>query len=143
MRTLYFLLLLFILILIQSCYRMRASNGGGQVKGTPHRTVNADDIAVLKGYKIEEVTSGLNFTAAAAVDNAGNLYVIEAGYSYGEVWDVPKLLRVEADGKTTLIAKGTRNGPWTGITWYNDAFYVAEGGEMEGGKILKITKDGT
>jgi glucose/arabinose dehydrogenase len=42
-----------------------------------------------------------------------------------------------------VIAKGTKNGPWTGITWHNGAFYIAEGGEMEGGRILKVTKEGT
>lgn len=142
MRTLHYLLLLLTFFFAQSCYRMRASNGGGQIKGTPQRIINANDIAVMQGYKIEAVASGLNFPSAAAFDDAGNLYIIEAGYSYGEVWNIPQLLRIDAGGKTTLIAKGTRNGPWTGITWYDGAFYVAEGGEMEGGKILKITKDG-
>lgn len=130
-------------ILCTSCYRMRKSQGGGQIGSVPPRTINAGDIAVPKGYKVEPVVSGLTFPTACAFDDEGNLYVIEAGYSYGEVWGEPKLFRVNADGKTTLVAKGTRNGPWTGINFYNGAFYIAEGGEMEGGRILKITKDGT
>jgi len=144
MRT-YSSLLFFLIIsiLAQSCYRMRASKGGGQIKNVPARIMNASEIAVPAGYKIEPVASGLSFPTAAAFDEAGNLYVLEAGYSYGEVWGEPKLLRVDAGGKTTVVAKGPRNGPWSGIAWYNGAFYVAEGGEMEGGRILKITKDGT
>jgi hypothetical protein len=55
---------------------------------------------------------------------------------------VPKLLRVETDGRTTVIASGERNGPWTGVTFHNGAFFIAEGGVMEGGRILRITKDG-
>jgi hypothetical protein len=129
--------------LLVNCYRMRKSNGGGQIESIQQRRINAQDIALTSGYKIEPVVSGLSFPTAVAFDDEGTLYVIEAGYSYGEVWGEPKLLRVDANGKTTTIAKGSRNGPWTGITWYNGAFYVAEGGEMEGGKILKVTKDGT
>ena len=122
---------------------MRKSQGGGQISNVPARATNVSDIAVPKGYKVELVTTGLTFPTACTFDEEGNLYVIEAGYSYGEVWGEPKLLRVNVDGKTTVIAKGINNGPWTGITFYNNAFYVAEGGEREGGRILKITKDGT
>ncbi|HVG40186.1 MAG TPA: hypothetical protein VM888_01145, partial [Chitinophagaceae bacterium] len=122
---------------------MRSSNGGGQKNVSNERMVNATNIAVTKGYKIEAITSGLTFPSAVTFDDNGNLYAIETGYSYGEVWGEPKLLRIDASGKTTLVAIGPKNGPWTGITWYNGAFYIAEGGEMEGGRILKITKDGT
>jgi glucose/arabinose dehydrogenase len=143
-RLLFAVLCSFLLSTItQSCYRMRSSKGGGQIKSIPQRTIHANDIAVSRGYKIEPVTSGLTFPTACAFDDEGRLYVIEAGYSYGEVWGEPKLLRVEASGKMIQIAKGSRNGPWTGIAWHNGAFYVAEGGEMDGGKILKITKEGT
>src|SRR5215213_1649055 len=128
---------------LTSCYRMRKSNGGGQIETISQRIINAGDIALAPGYKIEAVTSGLTFPTAVAFDDEGAVYVIEAGYSYGEVWGEPRLLKVDAAGKTTAIAKGSRNGPWSGITWYNGAFYVAEGGEMEGGKILKITKEGS
>ena len=143
-RFLLLVLSFFVLLsLTQSCYRMRKSSGGGQIATIPQRMIRANDIALTPGYKILPVTSGLTFPTAITFDDDGSLYVIEAGYSYGEVWGEPKLLRVEGNGKTTTIATGSRNGPWTGITWYNGAFYIAEGGEMEGGKILKITKDGT
>lgn len=121
---------------------MRASKGGGQIGAIPQRQITASDIALQPGYKIEPVTSGLTFPTACTFDEQGNFYVIEAGYSYGEVWGEPKLLRIANDGKSTVIANGSRNGPWTGITFYDGAFYVAEGGEQEGGRILKITKDG-
>lgn len=143
LRYLYTLqLLLAFSFVVTSCYRMRKSNGGGQIERIPQRTINAADIALYPGYKIEPVTTGLTFPTAVTVDDEGKLYVIEAGYSYGEVWSEPKLFRVERDGKTTLIAKGPRNGPWSGITFHNGAFYIAEGGELEGGRILRITKSG-
>jgi hypothetical protein len=141
-RVLYLLCIGFSLINLSSCYRMRQSNGGGQINNIPSRVITTNDIALFPGYKIEATTSGLTFPTAAAFDDENNLYCIEAGYSYGEVWLEPRLLRIDAGGKTTEIAKGSKNGPWTGITWYGNAFYVSEGGEMEGGRILRITKDG-
>lgn len=128
---------------MSSCYRMRASNGGGQLKTISERKIKAADIAVPPGYKIEAVAYGLTFPSAVAFDDSSNLFVIETGYSYGEVWGEPRLLQVDNSAKTKTIARGTQNGPWTGITFYNGAFYVAEGGEKEGGRILKIEKNGT
>jgi glucose/arabinose dehydrogenase len=130
-----------ILTSLTNCYRMRKSNGGGQIDEIPQRTINAADIALHAGYKIEPVASGFTFPTACAFDDEGRLHVIEAGYSYGEVWGEPKLIRVDANGNKT-VAIGPKNGPWSGITWHNGAFYVAEGGEMEGGRILRIAKDG-
>ena len=106
-----------------NCYRLRGSQGGGQIEAIAPRTIDQKDIAIQPGYRIEPVVSGLNFPTAVAFDDQNQLYVIEAGYSYGEVFDEPKLLRVDGD-KTTLIAKGTKNGPWTGITWYDGASYT-------------------
>jgi hypothetical protein len=41
---------------------------------------------------------GLTFPSGITFDDQGRVYVIETGYSYGEVWAVPRLLRVESDG---------------------------------------------
>ena len=120
---------------------MRSHSGGGQISDIPTRSVNTGDIALLPGYKIEPVVEGLTFPTAIAFDDQNRLYVIEAGYSYGEIWDVPKLLRVE-NGQTVLVTTGANNGPWTGIVWHDGFFYVAEGGEKEGGKMLKISPEG-
>ena len=127
---------------LSACYRMRASRGGGQIKTVNERTISTSDIVLPRGYRIELVSSGLTFPSAVAFDAQGQLYVIEAGYSYGEVWGEPKLIRIGAGGEQTVIAKGTRNGPWTGVTFHNGFFYVAEGGEAEGGRILRISPTG-
>lgn len=145
MRRLSFLLncLLFLITIVATnCYRMRKSNGGGQIAALPARTINANDIGVHPGYRIEAVAGGLVFPTAATTDDKGQVYVIESGYSYGEVIGVPKLLRIENDGRTTAIAQGDRNGPWTGVTFHNNAFYIAEGGVMDGGRILRVTPNG-
>jgi len=88
------------------------------------------------------VASGLTCPTGVAFDEEGRPYVTEAGYSYGEVWTTPRLLRIEPDGGVTTVAVGSRNGPWNGVAYYDGAFYVAEGGELEGGAILRIMPDG-
>jgi glucose/arabinose dehydrogenase len=133
--------LLLLFLSLQSCYWMRKSAGGGQTASTS-RAINPEDVALPKGYRIEPVVSGLTFPSAMTFDEKGIPYVIEAGYSYGEVWLEPKLLRVDKSGKTSLVAKGGKNGPWTGVTYHRGNFYVAEGGHGEGGKILRITPEG-
>ena len=137
-----FLYLLIALPTLSGCYRMRSSNGGGQIDYEPTRKINTADIALPEGYTIEAVTTGLTFPSGITFDYEGQPYVIEAGYSYGEVWAEPKLLRLDADGKTTLIASGGKNGPWTGVDYFDGNFYIAEGGQLEGGKILKVTPQG-
>jgi len=124
------------------CYQLRPSNGTGQETFTPPRKALAADVALPTGFRIEPIATGLTFPTGVTFDSDGRVYVIEAGYSYGEVWTKPRLLKVEANGGLTQIVVGKDNGPWTGVTFYQGAFYVAEGGELEGGRILRITPDG-
>lgn len=136
--------LIFCLLLIAvACDVMRK---GKYVKtkdaSIPERTVNAKDIQVPSGYTVEVVSTGLTFPTSVTFDEQGNAFVIESGYSYGGEWETPRLLRIGKDGSLTSIAKGTKNGPWNGVTYHQGVFYVAEGGHAEGGKILKISKDG-
>ena len=131
-----------LLVIFTSCYRMRASKGGGEIKNIPGRTVNASDILLAPGYQIESVASGLTFPTAIAFDGEGTLHFIETGYSYGEVWTEPKLIRLSSNGEKRIIAQGSKNGPWNGLAYHSGNFYVSEGGALEGGKILKITPSG-
>lgn len=134
---------LLILILLGSCFRIKSSDGGGQVKDIKPRNPDPKDIALPEGYKIEVVTTGLTFPTGVTFDETGTAYVIEAGYSYGEVWFTPKLLRVEKDGAKTVVFEGnSKNGPWNGVVFHDGYFYIAEGGELYGGRILKVSKGG-
>ena len=139
----YFLPLL-LLVGLSSCYRILSSEGGGQGNiRTDSRPVDATDIELPAGYTAEVVAKGLTFPTNITFDEQGTPYVIEAGYSYGEVFLEPKLLRLEQDGGLTQIAAGQKNGPWTGVTYHNGNFYISEGGQLEGGKILRVTPDGS
>ncbi len=127
---------------LASCYKLRDSAGGGQTTFTPPRNINAADVALPDGYRIEAVASGLTFPTGVTFDEAGDPYVVEAGYSYGEEWTIPRLIHVDPERGLTTIAANGKNGPWTGVVYHDGAFYVAEGGELGGGKILRISKAG-
>lgn len=129
------------LVSLCGCYGIRQSQGGGEAKLT-ERKITPSDIALPEGYSIEAVSTDLTFPTGIAFDEQGQAYVVESGYSYGETWTEPRLLKLEASGKTSMVASGTKNGPWNGVSFYNGDFYVSEGGEMEGGKILKISPGG-
>jgi glucose/arabinose dehydrogenase len=128
-------------VLLTGCYALLGSSGGGETGFSPPRLVRAADIAVVEGYRVEPVATGLTYPTGVAFDGADGIYVVEAGYSYGEDFTAPRLLRVDAAGGTTPIAVG-ENAPWNGVTYGGGAFFVAEGGVLHGGRILRIGMDG-
>jgi len=127
---------------LEACFAMRASHGGGQTSFTAPRALDPNAIALAPGYRIEVVAKGLDLPTGVAFDEQGRVYVTEAGYSYGELWTTPRLVRVESDGRLTQIAAGT-DAPWNGVAFSRGDFYVAAGGERNGGKILRIGPNGT
>ncbi|MFN6947150.1 MAG: PQQ-dependent sugar dehydrogenase [Cytophagaceae bacterium] len=135
-------LLLILILLASSCYRIRSSNGGGQTDISEERAVNPADIALPEGYEIDILATGLTFPTGITQDEQGLLYIVESGYAYGEVWTEPRLIRLDPGGMQTVIAIGGNNGPWNGVDYYNGHFYIAEGGQLEGGRILKVSYEG-
>ena len=125
-----------------ACFSLHPSGGGGETRFSGSRTVRGEDVALPSGYRIEAVARGLTFPTGVAFDDSGRAYVVESGYSYGEVFLTPRLLRIESDGRMTAIASGTNNGPWNGVAYADGHFYVAEGGEREGGRLLRIDPQG-
>ena len=130
-----------LLLACAACFPFLPSQGGGQTAFEPPRKLDASDVAMPEGYAIEVVASGLSFPSGVAFDAAGRPHVLEAGYAYGEVFTEPRLLRVEFDGTTTVVASGD-NPPWNGVAFHGGSFYIA-GGTLEGGRILQVDADGT
>lgn len=136
------LLILMGSVSLSGCFAWFPSDGGGQTTFDGPRPFNPADVAVPAGYRIELVASGLTFPTGVAFDPSGAAYVIESGYSYGEVWDQPRLLAIDGRGSIKPIAVGENNGPWTGLSFHRGLFYIAEGGALRGGRILRVTPDG-
>lgn len=126
--------------LLGACFTLLPSDGGGETSFDAPRQVDPSDVALPAGYRIEAVATGLDLPTGVAFDDEGRPYVTEAGYSYGEVVTVPRLVRIEPDGRRTVVAEGT-NPPWNGVAFHEGAFYVA-GGHIEPGQILRVTPDG-
>lgn len=123
------------------CYSLRGSSGGGEARFEPPRRADPADVALAAGYQIEVVATGLTFPTGIAFDEEGRAYVSESGYSYGEVFTTPRLLRLE-DGGPVVVVEGAPNGPWNGVDYHDGYLYVAEGGQLEGGRILRIEPRG-
>jgi glucose/arabinose dehydrogenase len=127
---------------LSGCYSMRPSSGGAEAKVAGDHRPDPAAVALPAGYRIEPVATGLTFPTGVTFDDQGRAYIVESGYAYGEVFTTPRLLRVEDGGRTTVLSTGSNNGPWTGVAFRDGAFYVAEGGVNEGGRILRITPAG-
>jgi hypothetical protein len=101
--------------LLSGCYSLLPSRGGGQTEFAPPRAVNAADVLLPQGYRIEAVASGLTFPTGVAFDAAGTPYVTESGYAYGEIFTTPRLLRILPGGGTETVVEAPGRGPWTGL----------------------------
>lgn len=124
-------------VLLAGCYRLRGSSGGGQARFDPPRHVDPAAVALPEGYRVDVIASGLTFPTGIAFDDDGRAYVTESGYSYGEVFTTPRLLRLDESGPA-IVAEGERNGPWNGVDYQDGRFFIAEGGQLEGGRIVRI-----
>src|SRR3954447_3434091 len=96
------------------CYRVRPSSGGGQTSARGTRTIRPADVALPPGYSIEAVATELTFPTSVIFDDRGTPVVVEAGYSYGESFTTPRLLRVETGEKTTQSRPAAAMGRGTG-----------------------------
>src|SRR5688572_24258574 len=122
-------------VALTGCFRLQSPKDGGEA--TKPRKFDARDVLLPEHYRVELVASGFTLPTAVTFDERGRTYVLEAGYANGEAFDWPRLLELGPAGRRTVVAAG-HNGPWTGIVYHQGAFYVAEGGELEGGRILRI-----
>jgi glucose/arabinose dehydrogenase len=128
-------------LVLGGCHGLRSLSGAGQASFEPPRQLRPADVALPEGYAIEVVADGLIFPTGVTFDQNGAIYVVESGYSYGEASMKPRLLRIE-DGRRRTIVEGGPNGPWTGVAFHNGFFYVAEGGQLAAGSILRISPQG-
>ncbi len=99
------------------------------------------DIILEPGYRIDPVVVGLTYPTSVTFDDSGNVYVGEAGFSYGpaKADGMGRILQVGWQGQVREIARGFR-GPMTSITWNRGFFHVAEGAFP--GRILRVGRDG-
>lgn len=152
-----FILLLASSFTLSSCWRNLPSRGGGTQTAKAERAIEDEgkepprdgerkldpsDVALPDGYAIEVVASGLDFPTAVVFDGEGRLHVLEAGYSYGEVFRTARLVRLSPQGVAEKVIAYSHNGPWNGVAFHGGSFFIAEGGVRQGGRILRVEPDG-
>lgn len=132
-----------LLLIFSGCYSLRPSGGGGKTDEVVERVINPKDVALPDGYVLSTLARNLTYPSGIDIDEQGNVYIIEAGYAYGEDWAEPRLIKVDSAGTITVIATGKKDdAPWNGIDYHDGNFYIAAGGQLAGGKILKIDMQG-
>lgn len=100
------------------------------------RKARAGDFWLEDGYVLEKLVSGLTYTTNACVTPSGDVFVLEAGFSYPYVFLTPRLSRINADGSTETICEDF-NGPAIGLLWHDGHFLVTHRGVLS-----RITLDG-
>lgn len=138
-RSTAIVLLLGAVMVLPQCYFMRPNAGGGPGIGVRMRRADPAAVKVPAGYEVELVADQLTCPTGVTFDGSGTPFVVESGFSPTGMFHTPRLLRIEADGKYTVIAEGTSaDGPWNGVAFHDGAFLIAESGTTDGGRILRI-----
>ena len=84
---------------------------------------------VPPGYKAEVVLAGLAYPSSVEFDPAGNMYVAEAGYVYGDESAQCRVLRVNPSGEVEVIAEQL-SAPITDLLWHENKLYVSHRGKV-------------
>lgn len=79
---------------------------------------------VPDGYRVEVVLSGLHYPTSIEFDDAGNMYVAEAGYVYGDSFAPARVLRVTPKGDIA-VAASELSGPVNDLLWHRDRLYIS------------------
>lgn len=97
---------------------------------------------VPAGFRAEVLVSDLTYPTSIEADDGGNLFVAEAGYSYGDPDAKPRILRITPAGEITSFATEGLHGPINDLLWHKGDLYVSHRGRIsvvkEGGRIRDL-----
>ena len=85
------------------------------------------------------VLDQLNYPTSIAFDSAGNVFIAESGLPFDGAPPGGRILKVEANGRTSCLVDGLR-APVNGLTYHQNHFYISEGGFP--GRISRLSLDG-
>lgn len=122
---------LFAFVVLAGCSIQKPSFPVGVYPKDMPKIPTADAAAawVPEGYKVEVFMKDLIWPSSIEFDEAGNVYVAEAGYVYGDPFAPAQVLRVTPGGEISRYADGF-NGPVTDILWYEGRLYVSHKGKI-------------
>jgi glucose/arabinose dehydrogenase len=103
--------------------------GAGPSAPGAGRLLTPSQLTLPPGYRVEIVANRLNFASVVEVAASGEVYVAEAGFSYGNVRTPPRVLRVGQDGSTQVVATGFE-GPIAGLAVDGNDLFVSHRGTV-------------
>jgi glucose/arabinose dehydrogenase len=90
---------------------------------------SVDHFSINKGYKIEPAIWNLTLPTSVAFDNENNMYIAEAGFIYGGLQPIPRILKIDnLSGNISILVDRNLNGPITDIEFYDGKLYVSHRG---------------
>ena len=108
-------------------------------------TIDFPALQVPAGFKVEKVVGGLNFPTTVTWDDAGNMYVVEAGGGLAPEKLAPMRIMQVKNGMATQAVDLTNAGinpAVVGMTWHDGAFYITHRGDDLTGAVSRVTKSG-
>ncbi|MFL5788274.1 MAG: PQQ-dependent sugar dehydrogenase [Flavisolibacter sp.] len=122
---------LFIAIILSACTLTKPSFPIGIYSKEQPKVPPADAAfaQVPQGYKVEVFMKDLLWPTSIDFDEAGNVYVAEAGYVYGDPFAPAQILKITSSGQITRLADGF-NGPINDILWYKNKLFVSHRGKI-------------
>src|SRR3954471_5929096 len=96
-----------------------------------------------RGFVAEVVLADLTYPTSVEFDDAGSLYVAEAGYNYGDDAAAARIWRVTSGGVRQIVADQL-NGPITDLLWHGGRLYISHRGKisaLEGGTLRDLVTD--
>ncbi len=96
------------------------------------RAATSTDPAALdlpEGYRAEVVAKGLTYPTGMVIDERGNIYVAESGYTYGPKTTDARILKVTPDGRIGEVARDFE-GPLNGLALRGYRLYISHRGKI-------------
>ncbi|MGI5892645.1 MAG: PQQ-dependent sugar dehydrogenase [Bacillota bacterium] len=81
------------------------------------------------GYHAEVVAKGFTFPTSIAIKDLDNIYIAEAGYSYGPKTAEARILLIKGNGNVTEVASNFE-GPINGLFYKDEYLYVSHRGKI-------------
>lgn len=82
-----------------------------------------------EGYRAEVVAKGFTYPTGMAIDEHGNIYVAESGYTYGPKITAARILKVTPDGRIGEVARDFE-GPLNGLALRGYRLYISHRGKI-------------
>ena len=121
---------LFAALLAASSNCIAAEGHGGKSKGMEIPEPKAEAAKVPEGFKAEVFLSGLTFPTSIEFDAEGNIFVAEAGYTYGKVDVTPRIIRYDKSGERQGEITEGLVGPINDLLWHDGRLFISHRGKI-------------